>query len=59
MTAGSWESQLKTVLKIVHLLPEVHIGDFRRWKTHAVYQQAFARLLRDLAASAQKPDASA
>jgi hypothetical protein len=26
-----------------------NIGDFRRWKTHDVYQQALARLLRDLA----------
>ena len=25
-----------------------NIGDFRRWKTHGVYQQAFDRLLRDL-----------
>jgi hypothetical protein len=25
-----------------------HIGDFRRWKTHEVYQKAFDRLLRDL-----------
>jgi len=25
-----------------------NIGDFRRWKMHGVYQQAFARLLRDL-----------
>jgi hypothetical protein len=36
-----------------------NIGDFRRWKTHGVYQQAFARLLRDLTAAAQQPDASA
>jgi TIR domain len=36
-----------------------NIGDFRRWKTHDVYQQAFARLLRDLTATVQKPDASA
>ncbi len=25
-----------------------HIGDFRRWKDHDAYQEAFARLLRDL-----------
>lgn len=25
-----------------------HIGDFRRWKDHDAYQQAFERLLRDL-----------
>lgn len=25
-----------------------HIGDFSRWKEHDAYQQAFARLLRDL-----------
>jgi TIR domain len=25
-----------------------HIGDFRQWKQHDEYQQAFARLLRDL-----------
>jgi uncharacterized protein YjbI with pentapeptide repeats len=35
-----------------------NIGDFRRWKTHDVYQKAFTRLLRDLTA-AQKPNASA
>jgi TIR domain len=28
-----------------------NIGDFRRWKTHDVYQQAFDRLLRDLKAT--------
>jgi uncharacterized protein YjbI with pentapeptide repeats len=33
-----------------------HIGDFRRWKTHGVYQQAFDRLLRDLKAAEHKPD---
>jgi hypothetical protein len=27
-----------------------NIGDFRRWKTHDVYQKALARLLRDLTA---------
>jgi TIR domain/Pentapeptide repeats (8 copies) len=27
-----------------------NIGDFRRWKTHDVYQKAFDRLLRDLKA---------
>ena len=27
-----------------------HIGDFRRWKTHGVYQKAFDRLLWDLKA---------
>jgi TIR domain-containing protein/pentapeptide repeat protein len=36
-----------------------HIGDFTRWKEHDPYQRAFARLLRDLTATAQKPDASA
>jgi hypothetical protein len=25
-----------------------HIGDFTQWKAHDAYQQAFARLLRDL-----------
>jgi len=30
-----------------------NIGDFRRWKTHGVYQQAFDRLLRDLKAAAR------
>ena len=25
-----------------------HIGDFRRWKEHDAYQQALARVLRDL-----------
>jgi hypothetical protein len=29
----------------------VGLGDFRRWKTHGVYQQAFDRLLRDLKAA--------
>ena len=32
-----------------------HIGDFRRWKGHKTYQQAFTRLLRDLTTEA--PDA--
>jgi TIR domain/Pentapeptide repeats (8 copies) len=36
-----------------------NIGDFRRWKTHGAYQQAFARLLRDLTDTVQKPNASA
>jgi hypothetical protein len=27
-----------------------HIGDFRQWKDHDTYQQAFQRLLRDLKA---------
>jgi uncharacterized protein YjbI with pentapeptide repeats len=34
-----------------------NIGDFRRWKTHEVYQQAFARLLCDLTAEAKQPGA--
>jgi hypothetical protein len=33
-----------------------HIGDFRRWKTHDVYQQAFERLLRDLKAAERSPE---
>jgi hypothetical protein len=33
-----------------------NIGDFRRWKTHDVYQQAFDRLLRDLKAAERKPE---
>jgi hypothetical protein len=28
-----------------------NIGDFRRWKTHDMYQKAFDRLLRDLKAA--------
>jgi hypothetical protein len=28
-----------------------HIGDFRRWKDHDAYQQAFNRVLRDLKAA--------
>jgi uncharacterized protein YjbI with pentapeptide repeats len=32
-----------------------NIGDFRRWKTHDVYQQALGRLLRDLKAADTKP----
>src|SRR5215472_5045617 len=35
-----------------------NIGDFRRWKTHDVYQKAFDRLLRDLKAADRQPDAS-
>jgi len=35
-----------------------HIGDFRRWKTHDVYQKAFDRLLRDLKAAERKPGGS-
>src|SRR6266446_10269977 len=31
-----------------------NIGDFRRWKTHGVYQKAFDRLLRDLKAAERK-----
>jgi hypothetical protein len=34
-----------------------NIGDFRRWKQHEPYQKAFARLLRDLTASARTPGA--
>jgi hypothetical protein len=33
-----------------------HIGDFRRWKTHGVYQKAFDRLLRDLKAAERPGD---
>jgi TIR domain-containing protein len=32
-----------------------NIGDFRRWKTHDMYQQAFDRLLRDLKAAERQP----
>jgi TIR domain/Pentapeptide repeats (8 copies) len=32
-----------------------NIGDFRRWKTHDVYQKAFDRLLRDLKAAEARP----
>jgi TIR domain/Pentapeptide repeats (8 copies) len=32
-----------------------HIGDFRRWKTHDVYQKVFDRLLRDLTSPDKKP----
>jgi hypothetical protein len=31
------------------------VGDFRRWKTHGVYQKTFDRLLRDLRAADGKP----
>jgi TIR domain/Pentapeptide repeats (8 copies) len=34
----------------------LHIGDFRRWKTHDVYKQAFDRLLRDLKAAERQPE---
>ena len=33
-----------------------NLGDFRRWKTHSVYQKAFDRLLRDLTAAARQPE---
>jgi uncharacterized protein YjbI with pentapeptide repeats len=33
-----------------------NIGDFRRWKTHDVYQKAFDRLLRDLKAADRQPE---
>ena len=36
-----------------------NIGDFRRWKTHDVYQKAFDRLLRDLKAAERQPEGSA
>jgi uncharacterized protein YjbI with pentapeptide repeats len=32
-----------------------NIGDFRRWKTHDVYQKAFDRLLQDLKAAEKQP----
>jgi hypothetical protein len=32
-----------------------NIGDFRRWKTHDVYQKALDRLLRDLKAAERQP----
>jgi len=32
-----------------------NIGDFRRWKTHGVYQKAFDRLLQDLKAAETSP----
>lgn len=32
-----------------------HIGDFRSWESYDAYQQAFARLLRDLTAAARQP----
>jgi TIR domain/Pentapeptide repeats (8 copies) len=32
-----------------------HIGDFRKWKDHDQYQNAVARLLRDLKRSAREP----
>jgi hypothetical protein len=35
-----------------------NIGDFRRWKTHGVYQKAFDRLLRDLTAAERPPEGS-
>ena len=34
-----------------------NIGDFRRWKTHDVYQKAFDRLLRDLTNAEKTPEA--
>ncbi|MEW5988186.1 MAG: toll/interleukin-1 receptor domain-containing protein, partial [Chloroflexota bacterium] len=38
--SGGWAAHLRTR----------HIGDFRQWKEHDAYQQAFGRLLRDLKA---------
>ena len=38
-----------------HICNTRHIGDFRRWKTHDVYQKAFDRLLRDLKAEGRQP----
>jgi uncharacterized protein YjbI with pentapeptide repeats len=35
-----------------------NIGDFRRWRTHDVYQKAFDRLLRDLKATERQPESS-
>jgi uncharacterized protein YjbI with pentapeptide repeats len=35
-----------------------HIGDFRHWKTHGVYQKAFDRLLRDLKAAEWQSEGS-
>ena len=35
-----------------------NIGDFRRWKAHDVYQQAFDRLLRDLKAAERQLESS-
>jgi hypothetical protein len=34
----------------VMLRDQRNIGDFRRWKDHDAYQQAFDRVLRDLKA---------
>ena len=34
-----------------HIRQTRHIGDFRAWENHGAYQNAFARLLRDLRAS--------
>jgi uncharacterized protein YjbI with pentapeptide repeats len=35
-----------------------NIGDFRRWKTHDVYQKAFDKLLGDLKAAERQPEGS-
>jgi hypothetical protein len=35
-----------------------NIGDFRRWKTHGVYQKAFNQLLRDLKTAERQPEGS-
>jgi uncharacterized protein YjbI with pentapeptide repeats len=35
-----------------------NIGDFRRWKTHDVYQKAFNQLLRDLKTAERPPEGS-
>ena len=34
-----------------------HIGNFTQWKEHDAYQQAFARLLRDLTSAEKTPEA--
>jgi hypothetical protein len=41
---------MKTDEPWAKLLDQRNIGDFRRWKGHDAYQQAFDRVLRDLKA---------
>ncbi len=46
-----FESPFDWATEIRH---ERNIGDFTQWKNHDAYEKAFARLLRDLKAEAQK-----
>jgi hypothetical protein len=42
-----------------HIRRTRHIGDFRPWKNHDAYQEAFQRLLRDLKTDQKAPEPAA